>query len=69
MVQDQFPVNRALANGIYMFLNFLIRATAIALVGLMADRLGLTTAFMISGLIALLSVPAVFRLPGERAAG
>jgi len=68
VVQDQFPLNRALANGLYMFLNFLIRATAIALVGLMADRLGLTTAFMISGLIALLSVPAVFRLPSEREA-
>jgi len=65
VVQDQFPVNRATANGLYMFLNFLIRATAIAVVGLMADRLGLTPAFLISGFIALLSIPAVFRLPAQ----
>lgn len=68
VVQDQFPVNRALANGIFMFLNFVVRAVAIALVGLMADQWGLTAAFLISGFVALLSIPAVFRLPDERAA-
>ncbi len=67
VVQDQFPINRATANGLYMFLNFLIRAVAIAIVGLMADRLGLTPAFLISGVIALLSIPAVFRLPEQKA--
>lgn len=67
VVQDQFPINRATANGLYMFLNFLIRAVAIALVGMMADRLGLTPAFLISGVIALLSIPAVFRLPAQKA--
>jgi FSR family fosmidomycin resistance protein-like MFS transporter len=67
VVQDQFPINRATANGLYMFLNFLIRAVAIALVGMMADRLGLTPAFLISGFIALLSIPAVFRLPDQKA--
>lgn len=68
IVQDQFPVNRALANGIFMFLNFLVRALAIALVGLMADQFGLTAAFLLSGALALLSIPAVFRLPSEHAA-
>ena len=67
VVQDQFPINRATANGLYMFLNFLIRAVAIALVGMMADRLGLTPAFLLSGVIALLSIPAVFRLPAQKA--
>lgn len=68
VVQDQFPINRAFANGIFMFLNFVVRAIAIAIVGLMADQVGLTTAFLISGFVALLSIPAVFRLPSERAA-
>ncbi len=65
IVQDQFPNNRASANGIFMFLNFIVRAIAIALVGLMADRLGLTRAFMVSGLLAVFSIPAVFYLPEE----
>ena len=63
VVQDQFPDNRATANGIFMLLNFLVRALAIWGIGLLADRLGLTTAFMWSALLALLSIPAVWWLP------
>ena len=63
IVQDQFPDNRASANGIFMFLNFIVRAAAIALLGLIADRIGLTQAFFVSGLLALGSIPAVFWLP------
>jgi FSR family fosmidomycin resistance protein-like MFS transporter len=63
IVQDQFPDNRASANGIFMFLNFIVRAAAIALLGLMADRIGLTQAFLVSGVLALGSIPAVFWLP------
>lgn len=66
LVQDQFPNDRAVANGIFLALNFLIRALAVAVVGLLADRLGLATAYLISGGLALLSVPAVFFLPGGK---
>ncbi|NJN81057.1 MAG: MFS transporter, partial [Caldilineaceae bacterium] len=63
IVQDQFPDNRAMANGTFMFLNFLVRAAAIWGVGLLADALGLTNAFLLSAVVAFLSIPAVFRLP------
>jgi FSR family fosmidomycin resistance protein-like MFS transporter len=63
VVQDQFPDNRATANGIFMFLNFLTRSIAILFVGMVADRMGLTAAFVISGGLALLSIPGVALLP------
>lgn len=65
LVQDQFPHDRAVANGTFLALNFLIRALAVAVVGLLADGLGLSQAYWISGILALLSVPAVFFLPEE----
>ena len=67
MVQDQFPDNRATANGIFMFLNFLARSIGVVVVGLLADRFGLTVAFTVSGLLALFSVPAIFWLPQQKA--
>jgi FSR family fosmidomycin resistance protein-like MFS transporter len=63
VVQDQFPDNRALANGIYLAMSFLIRALATWGVGLMADQIGLTNAYLFSGLVALLGLPAAMRLP------
>lgn len=62
-VQDQFPNNGALANGTFMALNFLIRAAAIWIMGLLADIYGLSTVFLWSAIIAWLSVPAVWFLP------
>ncbi len=46
-----------------MFLNFLTRSIAILFVGMVADRIGLTAAFMIGGGLALLSIPGVAMLP------
>lgn len=63
IVQDQFPNNRALANGAYLAVNFLIRAGAIWVVGLLADRYGLHVAFLVSGLVAFVSLPALRYLP------
>lgn len=66
VVQDAFPDHRALANGIYIGLNFLIRALAIWVIGWMADSVGLTTAFVLGSVAALLSVPGVWFLPRHR---
>ncbi|MFN2201258.1 MAG: MFS transporter [Caldilineaceae bacterium] len=63
IVQDQFPDNRAVANGIFMSLNFLLRAGAILIVGTLADRFGLTWAFTAAALAAFASIPAVYFLP------
>jgi FSR family fosmidomycin resistance protein-like MFS transporter len=63
LVQDQFPDNRALANGLYLAVSFSTRALATWAVGLLADRYGLTSAFMWSGVIALFGLPALLKLP------
>ena len=66
LVQDQFPQNRALANGIYLAISFLLQAAAIWVVGSLADSTSLTTAFAASAVLALVSIPAIFRLPARR---
>jgi FSR family fosmidomycin resistance protein-like MFS transporter len=63
LVQDKFPDNRALGNGTLLSLNFLIRAGGIWVVGVLADQYGLTAAFVISAIAALVSVPALKFLP------
>lgn len=63
LVQDTFPDNRALGNGTFLALNFLIRAGGIWVVGLLADQFGLTAAFVMAALVAFVSVPALKFLP------
>lgn len=58
-VQDAFPDNRALANGTFLAMNFLVRAAGIYVVGLLADGAGLERAFLIAGLVGFLGIPAV----------
>jgi FSR family fosmidomycin resistance protein-like MFS transporter len=65
-VQDQFPENRALGNGTFLALNFLIRALGIWVVGMFADAFDLNIAFTVAAFLALLSIPAVFFLPAKR---
>lgn len=54
VVQHAFPDHRALGNGIFLGLNFLIRALGNWSVGLLADQFGLADAFLWSGIVALL---------------
>lgn len=65
IVQENFPENRAVANGLFMSMNFVIRALAIGVIGLLADRYGMQNAFLWSAIVGFLSVPAVFWLPTE----
>ena len=66
IVQDQFPDNRALGNGILLALNFTIRAIGVWAVGLFADQAGLFQAFLWSAAIGFLGIPAVRYLPKKR---
>ena len=59
LVQDQFPLNRALANGTYLAITFLLQAVGIWVVGALSDSLGLTAAFAISAVVALVGIPAI----------
>jgi FSR family fosmidomycin resistance protein-like MFS transporter len=66
IVQENVPENRALANGIYMALNFTIQSGAVVLVGALGDLFGLRLAFTVSAITPLLGLPFVFMLPRRR---
>ena len=65
-VQDQFPDNRALGNGTFLAITFLVRALGIWAVGMFADAFGLNIAYTVTAFLALLSIPSVFFLPSKR---
>lgn len=63
LVIEGSPGARALANGIFMAVNFGIVSLASLVVGQLADRFGLSNAYLISAAIILLAVPLVFFIP------
>ncbi|NIS83248.1 MAG: MFS transporter [Anaerolineales bacterium] len=65
MVQESYPDNRALANGVYMALGFTIRALVVVLLGGLADVYGMRQGFFISAILMLLGTPLVARLPSR----
>jgi MFS transporter, FSR family, fosmidomycin resistance protein len=67
MVQEQFPNNRAVANGVFMSIVFLLRPLGTLAIGTLGDRYGLQTAFLWGALVSLLSLPAVLLLPNKAA--
>ena len=62
LVQESFPENRALANGFYMALSFILQSGVAVAVGALGDWFGLRRAFVASGVVSLLSLPLVFLL-------
>ncbi len=66
LVQDHAADARATANGVYLALSFVLRPLAVTAVGALGDQWGLTSAFGLGGLLALLSLAALGWLPGER---
>ena len=65
LVQESFPQNRALANGVYMSLSFLIRSGVVVLLGVLGDRFGMRTAFTVSAVLPLLGLPLLFLFPSD----
>jgi FSR family fosmidomycin resistance protein-like MFS transporter len=65
LVQDTLPNNRAIGNGLYMAIAFLMRMAAILMIGLIGDHYGLNTAYLVSALISLLAIPAILALPKD----
>ncbi len=63
LVQESFPESRALANGTYMALSFVIYSAVVVALGAMSDQFGMRAAFTASTAVALLSVPIIFLLP------
>ena len=68
MVQERAPGSRALANGIFMALNFVITSLAVVVVGTLGDHFGLRSAYYVSLVMMLLGLPFVFMLPRDLAA-
>ena len=65
-VQESAPENRALANGFYMALNFVVRALIVVVVGGFADWMGMRSAFLACAVLGLLGTPFVLWLPGRK---
>jgi FSR family fosmidomycin resistance protein-like MFS transporter len=65
MVQEQFPKNRAVANGIFMSIVFVLRPLGTLAIGTLGDRYGLQTAFLWGALISFLSLPVVLLIPTQ----
>jgi FSR family fosmidomycin resistance protein-like MFS transporter len=66
LVLENFPENRALANGMYLGLSFVIRSGAIVIIGMVGDTIGLHQAFMASALLMLLGLPVIYLLPKDK---
>lgn len=65
LIQDHFPENRAVSNGLYISMNFLLRSLVLLLVGMAGDAFGLSAAFLGSALISLIGLVGVLMLPSE----
>jgi FSR family fosmidomycin resistance protein-like MFS transporter len=67
LVQERAPGSRALSNGIFMALNFVITSLAVVTVGIIGDHFSLQMAFTVSTLIMLAGLPFVFLLTPKKA--
>ena len=67
-VQESFPENRSLANGIYLALMFALNALIGVVTGFMYDQLGGNKTFLFGGLATILAMPFVFLLPKAKKA-
>lgn len=63
IVQEQLPNNRAMGNGLFMSIAFLLRPISLLVIGMIGDRIGLRPAFYGSAIIALLAIPGILTLP------
>ncbi len=62
-VQESYLENRALANGIYMAMSFIISAVVVVILGRVGDLVGLRQGFQYSAIVMLLGIPLVLLLP------
>jgi FSR family fosmidomycin resistance protein-like MFS transporter len=65
LVQEQFPESRALANGVYLSMNFAIRSIAAIAYGLVGDTLGLSTSMYIAAAAMFVGLPLIWMIPSS----
>jgi FSR family fosmidomycin resistance protein-like MFS transporter len=65
LVQDRAGGRPAVANGLFMTLNFGIRSAVVLLIGVMADAWSLQRAFALCAALSLLAVPGAVGIPRD----
>jgi FSR family fosmidomycin resistance protein-like MFS transporter len=65
LVQENCPDNRAMANGMFLAISFVLESGAAVVMGALGDIFGLRRAFLLSALILLLGSPVVRLLPAR----
>ena len=63
IVQEDFPNNRSLANGLYLAMFFGINALSGVFTGFLYDQFGGFNTFLWSGFISLMGIPFIYLLP------
>ena len=66
LVQETYPDHRALANGIYGSMHFIVYAIAVAVVGVLGDAFGLRAAFAAGAVATFVALPLLLLLPGDK---
>jgi FSR family fosmidomycin resistance protein-like MFS transporter len=65
IVQDHFPNHRSIGNGFFMAFTFICLGLSSLVIGMLADRIGLSQAFQLTAFFGLLAAPIVFFLPPQ----
>ena len=65
LVQEHAGASPSAANGLFMMISFLARSAIVVVVGMVADSIGLKTAYIIFALVGFIGLPFVFRLPND----
>ena len=63
LVQENARQSPAAANGLFMMISFMARSAVVVVVGIIADRIGLNAAYLISAAMGLIGIPFVLKLP------
>ena len=63
ITQEQMPNNRAVSNGVFISLSFLVRPATAVIIGFWGDTFGLESAFFWGALFSFLALPSIFLLP------
>jgi FSR family fosmidomycin resistance protein-like MFS transporter len=63
IVQESYPENRAMANGVYMALSFILRSLILVIFGAIGDTVGLSNTYLLSAFLLLLGIPVVRMFP------
>ena len=63
IAQECYPENRAMANGVYMALTFVIQSVILVFFGAISDVIGLANTYLISAILLLIGLPVVRWFP------